>query len=583
MQSVGILRAVGIILVAALAGCQGAREVRDLVHPEQTRIEFRSPESLPQTPFPSVSPPRTVLNPDGGGPQMLLPLDEAILIALENSEVIRVLAGNTAVSTGQTIYDPAIANTAIDAATGRFNPNLSINNTFAEDQNPTGVFIGPPPGAAIVGTDTGRYNLDGQLSQTNPLGGTASLRVGVAQSEFDPGPSPLNPRTGHFTEMSYVQPLLQGGGLEANLAPVLIARLDTERSYFQFKDGMQDLVRGVVNGYWSLVFARTDRWAREQQVAQLQFAYERELARVERELGNTADLAQARLALSNFRATLVSAEANVLQREAALLNIMGLSPTEVGEVIPTTPPHVDQVEFNWQELLYLAERYRPDIIELKLIIEADEQRRYIAENNAQPSLDAIASYRWDGLRGVTPAGPAISTNGGAYTDWTLGVNFSVPLGLRQERAALRRQDEIILRDRANLTQGLHSATHQLALDMRSLDQFYAQYGAFREARDAARENLMQQSSEFFNGRTIFLNVLQAVASWGDAVSAEAAGAHPVQHRTCQHRTRLRHHSGNAWRAVRRGTAGLRGSAVPRPLLSGGHHPDSQSADLSGRR
>lgn len=521
LRIVGTLRAVGIFLLAVQLGCQSAREVRDLVHPEQTHIEFRAPESLPETPLPSASAPRTVLNPDGGGPQLMLSLDQAIMIALENSEVIRVLAGATATSSGQTIYDPAIVNATIDEARGRFDPNLSLNNTFAEDQTATGVFAPFPPGAAIFGTDAGLYNLDAQLSQTNPLGGTAGLRVGVAQSEFDPGPSPLNPRTSHFTEMSYVQPLLRGGGLEANLAPILVARLDTERSYFQFKDGMQELVRGVINGYWSLVFARTDRWAREQQVTQLEFAYERELARVERELGNLADLAQARLAVSSFRATLVAAESNVLQREAALLNVMGLSPTEVGEVIPTTPPHVDQLDFRWQELLFVAERYRPDIIELKLIIEADDQRRYVAENDAQPTLDAVALYRWDGLRGVTPAGPAISTNGGAHTDWTLGINFSVPIGLRQGRAALRRQDEIILRDRANLTQGLHSATHQLALDIRNLDQFYAQYVAFKDARDAARENLMQQSSEFFNGRTIFLNVLQAIASWGDAVSAEA--------------------------------------------------------------
>ena len=42
--------------------------------------------------------------------------------------------------------------------------------------------------------------------------------------------------------------------------------------YFQFKDSMQEQVRGVIDAYWSLVAARTDVWARRQQVEQLTVA-----------------------------------------------------------------------------------------------------------------------------------------------------------------------------------------------------------------------------------------------------------------------------------------------------------------------
>ena len=34
----------------------------------------------------------------------------------------------------------------------------------------------------------------------------------------------------------------------------------------------------------------------------------------------------------------------------------------------------------------------------------------------------------------------------AFQDWTLGVNFTVPLGLRQARAASRQLDVVIARD-----------------------------------------------------------------------------------------------------------------------------------------
>lgn len=513
-----------IVLIAGLlgSGCRGALPAaREIVTPEQRQIVYRSPESLPHAPVDSYAAPRTVSNPENGQQELRLSLDESIRIALENSEVVRVLAGDRAVSSGQTIYDPGIANTAIDQSRARFDPTLAVSNTFTKDDTALGRGIDLAPRAAIAGTSTDGYLLDGSLSKTNPLGGTASLGVGVTQSNNNSNLLPLNPQANYFTDISYVQPLMQGGGIAVNTAPVLIAGIETERSFFQFKGSIQELTRGVIEAYWALVFARTDRWARQQQVDQAEFAYKRELSRKERGIGDLGDVAQSRVALTNFRSNLVAAKANVLRREAALLNILGISPTEVGEVVPLTPPFRDRVNFEWPELVGLSEQYRPDLVELKLIIEADLQRVTLAGNDARPRLDAIANYRWDGLTGQTPSGATISTQGGQFADWTMGVNFSVPLGLRQGRASLRQQELVVSRDRANLKQGVHAAVHQVALSVRNLDQYYEQYVAFIDTRSAARDNLLVQQAEFANGRAIFLNVLQAIVDWGNAVSSEA--------------------------------------------------------------
>jgi hypothetical protein len=105
------------------------------------------------------------------------------------------------------------------------------------------------------------------------------------------------------------------------------------------------------------------------------------------------------------------------------------------------------------------------------------------------------------------------------------VNFSVPLGLRQARAQLRQRELILARDQANLNQGLHAASHDLATTLRSLDLAYDQYLAYGEARRAARENLRIQDGIFRTGfREAFnyLNVLLAITDWGNAVRNEAA-------------------------------------------------------------
>lgn len=516
---------IGLLITLGSLGCAADLMYLSPYVPEQRSIDVRTPPQLMVTPLPDLPRPATVTNPEPDAAEQNLSLDEAIRITLQNSEVVRVLAGVTAVSSGQTIYDPAIANTVIDQEQGRFDPNLDFNNRWNRVETPRGEFATFSPAlATITGERHDEYVGRLGLSQTNALGGTASLEFNDRRTLIQPGTFPLNPENRYDLTLNYTQPLLQGGGLAPNIAPIVIARINTERSFYQLKGSLQDSVRGVIEAYWALVFARTDAWARRQQVQQGQAAYDRADARMRVGpglQGAAAEVAQTRLALANFKANLIAADASVLQREAALKNIMGLPPSGTPRLIPVTPPNRTRLPLNWTELCRLASERRPDIIERKLIIETDYQRLIQAQNGALPQLDAFSFYRWNGLEGTTPNGSHLTTQGGEFTDWTIGLNFSMPVTLRQGRAVLRQQELTLIRDRANLEQSLHATVHELAASTRDLDQFYDQYEAQKEARAAARSNLELQAAEFTAGRSIFLNVFQAIADWGNTVSAEA--------------------------------------------------------------
>jgi outer membrane protein TolC len=490
--------------------------------PEQRSIEVRPPSDLEYAPLPVTPPPPTVTEDYPAYPERTLSLDDAIRTALVNAEVVRVVAGVTVVSSGNTIYDGARTNTANDDVRARFDPTFQVQNTWSRLESPEAVFTDPARTMSrIDGLRSDSYDLQASIAKTTGLGGTASLNVNATPNSLRPGVFPLNPSTTSSVDVRYTQPLLRGAGLRANLAPLVIARIDTERSYFQFKDSFQEMVRGVVEAYWAVVFARTDVWAREQQVRQAEFTFERAEAAFRVESLNIGDVAQARTALASFRANLLASRANLLQREAALRNILGIPPYDPERIVPTTPPVDQRMPIEWEDVLGLAEFNRPDLIELKLILEADQQRLYVARNNALPQLDAVAFYRWNGLEGEMPIGTPLSTRPGQFTDWTMAVNFSVPLGLRQSRALLRSQELLIARDRANLQQGLHAATHDLALSYRNLAQFYEQYLAFTELRNAAEENLNLQLGRWRQGIFNFLVVLQAITDWGNAVSSQA--------------------------------------------------------------
>lgn len=517
-----LLAGLALVVLALSPRWAYAQRIFPTLFPEQRTIQVRDPSELPRYRIPDSPIPSTVSNPQPELEPVNLSLDEAVRIALDNSEVVRILAGTSATSSGSTIYDVAATNTTIDQQNARFDPTLSLSNTFNRLENPQAIFDPNDPGQAIItGNRNDSFNSTLSLDKQNALGGTLGFDFNVTPSRTSPAFAALNPLTTTSSSINYTQPLLQGARIGPNLAPIVLSRIDTERSYFQFKDSMQEMVRGVIDAYWSLVSARTDVWARRRQVEQLTEALRLLSAEVRAGRLNRADQSQAEFTLRSFQANLVASEASVIQREAALRNILGLPPADGRRLVPSSPPKAERFYPDWDQIRELAAERRPDLIELKLIVEADEQQLIIADNNALPRLDAVALYRWNGLEGVMPNGNEIRAPSGAYTNWTMGINFSVPLGLRQGRANLRQRELIMARDRANLQQGLHSAGHQLATSIRSLDQLYDQYLAYREARRAARVNLDAQLARYRTQQTILLNVLQAITDWGNTVSLEA--------------------------------------------------------------
>ena len=409
--------ALAAVIVVFACGLVRGQEPWHFIFPEQRRLEIRDPSQIRPARIPDMPPPRTVDNVKADAEAQRLSLDDAIRTSLQNTDVVRILAGVTAVASGQTIYDPAIQNTQIDTARATFDPTFHLNNNFFRTGTPGAGFDESVPPRVVIGSLPSHfYDMQMGLSKNTVTGGSAALNVRATPTKDEFDVDPLNPRTPSSAELRFTQPLLQGAGVRVNMAPIVIARIDTERSFFQLKDSLQQSVRGVVEGYWSLMQARVEAWARQQQVQQGQEALEYAQASRDAGRGTAADVAQARAALANFVAARVTADANVIQREAALRNLLGLPPPGATPIVPVTPMSTARVDPNWNETLRLAEQRRPDLIELKLILEADDQRLLVAKNQALPRVDALAVYRWNGLEGRLPVGSPTRTAPGDFTE-----------------------------------------------------------------------------------------------------------------------------------------------------------------------
>ena len=490
---------------------------------DQHHIRWHAPETLPLSQrLPGLAP-ITVASDEAVENERLLPLDEAIRIALRHAEVIRTLGVSSVRGGTGTIYDTAIASTPIDQAISRFDPVFTANSSWRKTEQPSPRLNALAPGGlSMDGSQEGGHEFSTQLARRNRLGGQAAIDFRNTWNYDNFG------NTGRFSrshrpnlELSYTQPLLAGGGRAANEAPIVIARLDQSQSYFQFKDQVQSLIRDVVRGYWSLVAARTSLWAREKQLEASRQELDRVEAQLEAGLVGIAEVSQARVAYANFRAQLVSARGQLIQSEADLRNLLGLPPEDGQRLVPSTPPTRDRLEFGWDEMVRTAQQYRPDLIELHLILLADQQRLIVSRNSAQAQLDAFAIHGWNGVTGRAADGNRLSGRLDDNPAWSVGFNFTVPLSLRDSRAAVRSTELTLARDRANIVQGLHATEHLLATTIRNLDLSYEQYEAFRDTRAAATDNLRLQIARRITGQAIFLEVLQAISDWGDAIASEA--------------------------------------------------------------
>jgi outer membrane protein TolC len=540
-----MMRRLTIVLMLLPCGCETARDVLQyVVMPEQRTISnYINPDALPSAPTPDIPAPRTVSHVPADTADWLLTLDDAVRISLENTNVVRVLTGTTVTTSGQTIYDAAITNTTIDQQQANFDPVLKDQAQTGYTNTPngtanftlasfvTGIPSNPP--TLIVSQPYDQIQNTFGVTKNNVLGGQLGLNFVEQFQTFyqfnraiNPFAAnyPLSPEQTSSVQLSYTQPFLQGAGFQVNMAPIVIARLNTQVSFFQYKDSVQEMVRSVADAYWQLVQNRTNAWARKIQVDQSEEAYKIENRRLKIGSAGTdkGTEAQAKSTYLQFKANLVAAEAAVLASEGTLRNLIGLPPSDGRRLVPISMPTSKRYQAEWDELVRLAERRRPDIIELKLIIAAEQQRLIQAENQALPQLNGIAQYQWNGLSGTMPNNVGESSFPGEFTSWTLGVNFSVPLSLRQARAMVRQERLIIEKDRANLAQGLHAAVHEIAATIRNLDSTYEQYLAFKDARAAADINVRAQNEKFKAGKTIYLNVLQALNDWGNAVTSEAS-------------------------------------------------------------
>ena len=236
--------------------------------------------------------------------------------------------------------------------------------------------------------------------------------------------SPINVTPSAYTtnlQFSLTQPLLgsaplaggQAGppvGLEANRAPIVIARLNADAAVWRFKAEVMAEVRSIEQQYWSLAQQHVQLWSSERAVELAEEILKREQSELEVGRGTVADVAEAEQRLEQFRLDLVTKTSDVITTERQLRNILGLPPADSRRIVPVTAPTEARLEPDWDSSLAQMLSFQPDIVSAAV---ARPGRRAPVADRAEPALAPVlnlnALYQFNGLGHTLDTAEAVMT------------------------------------------------------------------------------------------------------------------------------------------------------------------------------
>jgi len=259
------------------------------------------------------------------------------------------------------------------------------------------------------------------VSLKNPLGGQLALTLDHSAS------LPKGADNSHSSglNLSYIQPLLRGGGYTVGRASLTQAEFSERGSVLSLKSSLIGMVGQVIRAYRSYSLS-----LRSLKIAQLSLERSKRQVEINKELiaaGRLApvELIQSETDLANQKLSLRSSENQVDSGRVALLRLLRLDQSV--QLKPSEPLKVVKTDLNLDELLKLAFNNRSDYLQSLISLESAELGYKIAQNAQKWDLNLSTSYNISGSN--TIAYDSMRELGHVdHGDYVVSLNLNVPIG-----------------------------------------------------------------------------------------------------------------------------------------------------------
>jgi outer membrane protein len=418
---------------------------------------------------------------------LTLSVQQSILMSLENNLAFAVQR-----------YVPKITQTGEDVQRAVFDPILSGGVSQDITHTPTAVH-----GNIIDWSRTNSTAASLGLSEYLPTGTQVDLTGSVDDSRSGGTDTARG-------ELTVTQSLLQGFGLDVNLASLRIAQINTQISCYQLRSVATELVAQVEKAYWDYILAQLQIDIVEESVRiaqqQLDECNERikvgKLAETER-AAVEAQLAQRHEELINARSTLSSARLAMLR----LLSPPGDYLWQKQFILTDLPTPSNYSLQAVGDYIKVGLKLRSDLNQARLQVKQGDLEIIKTRNGLLPVLDAFATLGKTGYsQSVSSAMGNIDDKG---YDVLVGVNGSYPIFNRAAKASYH--SSVLSRDQsmeavANLAQLVQYDVRAAYIEVLRLRE---QIDATAITRRAQEETVRSEIAKFQVGRSTSLLVATA--------------------------------------------------------------------------
>ena len=484
----------GALLV--LAACEGVQEPKlptpPYIGPAQSAAK---PSVAPEVEVAPPPPPAREMPKEGN---IDLTLSEAVVQCLENNRELRVARVN-----------PDILRTQEDVQRAVFDPVLAATASQQWQMLQNASATGPTQGT----DDT--FNAGVGLQQYAPTGTQFGVGLTTTSERTWPG---LDPLSSTRLGLNVTQSLLRGYGIEANLASLRQARLDTQASEYELRGFVLQLVASTEAAYWDYVLAERQIaiFTDSMKLAEQQLAETQERIRVGTLAKTELAAAQAEVALRKEQ--LINANSRRDESRLRLLRLINPPGGFERTLRLLEGPVVRDVDFGSRDArIRMALRMRPEMNQVQLLLRRNELEVIKTRNGALPRLDVFI------LLGKTGYAQSFEhTFEGLQNhnyDATVGLNFEFPLYNRSAEAKLQRS--ALARNQAR--DAIENLAQLVELDVRAalieVTRAREQVSATAATRALQEETLRAEMEKFRVGKSTSFLVARAQR---DLVAGQAA-------------------------------------------------------------
>ncbi|MFO7740437.1 MAG: TolC family protein [Desulfatiglandaceae bacterium] len=420
-----------------------------------------------------------------------LTVEDAILLSIERNLSLTVERLN-----------PSIFRTFEDQERAVFDPDLTGAFSYFAEKAP----LSEIAASGDPDVESGRSDLDFGASQFFPTGTT----VGANLSNIRRWSDLYSDRYASRLGLSVTQALLQGRGLDVNLADLRQAELDTRFSQYELRGFIEALVAEVEKTYWDYALSQRQIQIVEAslEVATQQLQETEEIIAVGRMAETEVAAAQSEIALR--RQNLIDARSFMATTRLRLLRL--LNPPSLNlwnqDLLLLNQPAVPEIKLDdVASHVEVALRMRPDLNQARLGVLRNDLEIVKTKNGLLPRLDLFINLGKTGY--ADSFGGSVSDISKDGYDLLAGVRFEYPPRNRDARA--RRERAVVRREQA--AEALENLAQLVQLDVRSAyietNRAKEQIYATAATRQFQEESLRIETEKFRVGRSTNLLVAQA--------------------------------------------------------------------------